>query len=196
MLIDETYFVRRLNLPQRGNAEGIADILDFVEQYEPEYLKCVLGLPLWQAFTDGTEGSGVPDQRWQDLLTGKDFTYQNCTHNWNGFKPASKISPIANYVYYQYVDNKTAEFVLTGVVVSSTDNNRTVAAVDRLVDTWNRMVDMNKDLYRFLKTNQVTYPEWKLCYDHLDGCGCGCGCDKCAPVGCGRFFEKKNSLGL
>lgn len=195
MIIDETYFVRRLNLPQIGNADGLADVRSFINQYETEYLQCVLGLDLWQAFIDGTEGSGIPDQRWLDLLNGKNFTYKNCTHNWPGFASASKISPIANYVYYQYVDNKIAEFVLTGVVVSSTDNNRTVAAVDRLVDAWNRMIDMNKDLYRFLKLNQVTYPEWALCYE-IDGCGCGCGCDKCAPVGCGRFFQKINSLNL
>ena len=195
MIIDETYFVRRLNLPQKGNPEGLAEILSFIEQYEAEYLQCVLGRELWQAFTDGTDGSGIPAQRWADLLDGKDFTYKKCMHNWTGFKPDDKLSPIANYVYYQYVDNKIAEFVLTGVVVSSTDKNRTVAATYRLVDAWNRMVDMNKDLYRFLKQNQVIYPEWKLCYT-VESCGCGCGCDKCAPVGCGRFFEKINSLDL
>lgn len=196
MIIDQTYFVRRLNLPQKGNAEGLADILSFVDQYETEYLQCVLGTVLWQAFSDGTEGSGIADQRWLDLLNGKDFTYKNCTHHWNGFAPASKISPIANYVYWHYVDRRgMGEVTLTGVTVSSTDNNRTVNAVDTLVDAWNRMVDMNKDLYRFLKVNQATYPEWKLCYE-IDGCGCGCGCDKCAPAGCGRFFEKSNSLGL
>lgn len=194
MLIDETYFTKRLNLPQRGNAEDLQDLLDFIEQYETEYLQCVLGLPLWEAFVAGTEGSGIPDARYQDLLHGANFTYKNCTHKWTGFAPTSKISPIANYVYWQYVENKIDAVTLTGVTVSSTENNRTVAATDRLVDAWNRMIDMNISLYRFLKANKTVYPEWQICYD--DGCGCGCGCDNCAPTGCGRFFAKINSLGL
>lgn len=201
MYIDETYFTKRLNLPQRGNTEGIADILDYVEQYEPEYLKCVLGAELWQAFNVGTDGSGPPsDVRWSDLLLGKDFSYKNCAYHWVGFAPASKISPIANYVFWQYVDAKIAEVVLTGVVVSETDNNRTVPATDVLVDAWNRMVDMNLTLYRFLKANASTYPEFKLCFDVNQFClpdyPCACGCEDCGPHPCSKFFRKINSLGL
>lgn len=203
MFIDETYFTRRQNVPQRGNTEGLQDLLSFVDQYEVEYLRCVLGLDLYDALAAGTEGSGTPDQRWIDLLTGKGFIYQGCKSYWGGLAPASKISPIANYVYWNYVDSKAEDFTLTGVVVSSTDNNRTVAPTNKLVAAWNTMVDMNVTLYRFLKASGVTYPEFKLCFTVDDchgldvyGCGYGCSCDCFTSSPCKRLFQKINSLGL
>ncbi len=194
MIIDSSYFINKLNLPQAGNTEGVTDVNNFIEQYEPEYLKCVLGLDLYNAFIDGVDGSGLPDeQRWIDLLEGVDFTYKNCLYHWNGFKPDAKISPIANYVFYQYVDNKVTDFTLIGMVQSTTDNNRVVVSDDVLVNAWNRMVDMNKNLYRFLKVNKTVYPEWKICYDH---CGCNCGCEQCANEGCEHLFKKQNRHSL
>lgn len=202
MIIDSTYFVNRLNLPQTGNSAGLAEVQDFIDQYEPEYLQCVLGLELWQAFTAGTEGSGLPDQRWTDLLEGKDFTKQNCAYHWNGFKPLTgKISPIANYVFFQFVEEREEDFTLVGNVKSTTENNRVVSATQRLVYTWNRMVDMNRLLYNFLQVNKATYPEWK------SHCKCGC-CksnwwDECSCCGdmriakrCCDLFKYKNVLGL
>ena len=197
MIIDQTYFRRKLSLPQTGNTDGLADVLDFIDTYEPEYLQAVLGYDLWKAFNAGTEGSGLPDQRWQDLLTGAEFTRNGCTYKWPGFQnQVSKISPIANYVFYQFIDNKITDVVLVGTVASKTDNNREKSPLDRLVDTWNRMVDMNNTLYHFLKVKKSVYPEWKICgcgcYT-VDLCGCGCGDD---PAGERNLFKKINSLGL
>jgi len=171
MIIDQSYFVRRLNVPQVGNTEGLDDLNGYIEQYEPEYLKCVLGFDLWKAFNEGIDGSGLPDvQRWIDLLEGAEFSQGGCTY-----------------------------YTLAGFVVSKTDNNRTVSGVYPLVYAWNRMCDLNKILYRFLKVNKAAYPEWKICAcpcDDVDHCGCGCNCDPRTPKGCGNLFAKINSLGL
>lgn len=201
MIIDSTYFVNRLNLPQTGNSAGLAEVQDFIDQYEPEYLQCVLGYDLWQAFIAGIEGSGLPEQRWTDLLEGKEFTKHNIVYKWNGFAPENKISPIANYVFYQFVDEREQDFTLVGNVKSTTENNRVVNATPRLVYTWNRMVDANRLLYNFLQVNKTTYPEWK---SHC-GCGCcksgywdECGCvvDMRIAKRCCDLFKYKNSLGL
>lgn len=200
MYIDTSYFVRKLNLPQTGNTEGAQEVESFIDQYEPEYLNCVLGLGLYRAFLQGTEGSGTPAQRWADLLHGADFTYRGCLYRWPGFTPlapAPKISPIAYYVFYQYVNNKVTDFHLVGEIASDTDNNRNTSPTDRLVDTWNRLVDLNRLLYQFLKVNKAVYPEWQeSCAGCYKPCSCSCGCDKCAPAGCGHFFEKINSIGF
>jgi hypothetical protein len=196
MYIDTSYFYNLLNLPQAGNTEGEQDVENFIDQYESEYLACVLGLSLYRAFVTGTEGSGVPAERWANLLNGGDFTYKSCLYNWPGFAPsapAQKISPIANYVFFKYVSNKTTDFTLVGEVASTTDNNRNVSPVDRLTEVWNRMVDLNKLLYQYLKANKSVYPEWQICWP---GCSCGCGCDKCAPSGCEHLLKKINSLGF
>lgn len=206
MIIDSTYFVNRLNLPQTGNSAGLAEVQAFIDQYEPEYLQCVLGYDLWQAFINGIDGSGLPEQRWIDLLQGKEFTKQSRLYKWPGFAPLTedgaitKLSPIANYVFYQFVDERVIDFTLVGNVKSTTENNRIADEAPRLVYTWNRMVDANRTLYNFLQANKTVYPEWK------SHCGCGC-CgyywDECCCPGdmrmsnrCCDLFKYKNSLGL
>lgn len=202
MLIDSTYFVNKINLAQVGNSLGLADVNNFIAQYEEQYLRCVLGPELYAAFIDEVSGSGVTDDpRYVDLLRGADFMHNSRAYHWTGFvplPPAIKVSPIANYVFYQYVENKITDFTLIGEVQSDTDNNRTVSPVDRLVDTWNRMVDMNLTLRNFLQANKTIYPEYKPIAIHdryydpfaLDNCGCY---DR-SP--CAELFKKKNSLGL
>lgn len=202
MIIDSTYFVNRLNLPQTGNSAGLAEVEDFIDQYEPEYLQCVLGLDLWQAFTEGIAGSGLPEQRWIDLLEGAEFVKAGCKYYWNGFKPLTgKISPIANYVFYQFVDERVIDFTLVGNVKATTENNRIADEAPRLVYTWNRMVDMNRLLYNFLRINKTVYPEWKShcscgCCNACYWDGCSCGCDMKIAKRCCDLFKYKNSLGL
>lgn len=195
MIIDSTYFINKLALPQVGNPEGLIAVNSFIQQYEPEFLQCALGYNLGQAFVAGLEDS-LPEDRWLWLLQGHSYTINGYNGAWKGFENATKQSPIANYVFYQFMDNKAVDFVLTGNVVSSTENNRTVNGVDRMVDTWNRMVDMNTDLVNYLRANKTLYPEWKEC-----GCkdwwlfpfhNAKCHYSRCAS----SVFKKKNSLDL
>jgi len=193
MLIDSTYFTNKRNLPQTGNTEGLADVDAFIEEYEPQYLQCVLGYNLWQLFDAATSGSGLPaEDRYLALLNGGTFTQNGCTYRWPGFM--ARPSPIAYFVYYQYVDNKVTDFALTGMVVSETDNNRRVASVDRLVDSWNRMCDLNNLLKGYMTANASIYPEWQIC-NYPGHCECGCSCHD-EPPGCDDLFKKINSLGL
>lgn len=157
MIIDSTYFTEKLSLPQRGNTEGAEIIEGFIDTYETEYLKKALGYDLWKAFTDGIEGSGVPDQRWVDLLDGKEFTYLNNNNKWEGFQTLKK-TPIANYVFYQYMGTPLNSLLST--VVQNVDNNSKISPTPLMIQVWNSMVDMNKVLWQFLKANTATYPEW------------------------------------
>lgn len=193
MIIDSTYFINKLALPQVSNPEGLIAVNNFINQYEPEFLQCALGYNLWQAFVDGIEDS-FPEDRWVWLLEGHSYTYNGRDNAWKGFENASKQSPIANYVFYQFMDNKAVDFVLTGNVVSSTENNRTVNGVDRMVDTWNRMVDMNINLLAYLRANKSLYPEWKecVCKKWWHSHNIKCHYSQCAS----SVYVKKNSLDL
>lgn len=199
MIIDSSYFVRNLALPQVGNPEGLIAVNAFIAKYEPQFLECALGFDLAQAFADGIEDS-LPEQRWVDLLEGADYSWKGRNNRWEGFENAAKLSPIANYVFYQFVDNKASTFALTGHIVSQTENNRTVNGVDRLVDTWNEMVDFNTRLMHFLRANKANYPEWRECnhqwlthywwYNN-------CHVDSCQYSGCkDNVFRKKNTFDL
>lgn len=158
-IIDHTFFKGKINLPQTANTEGRNIVTEFIETYEPEYLKKALGYDLWKAFTDGIAGSpGGYDQRWIDLLEGLEFTYLDKPYKWAGFE--NEQNPIANYVYYRYMQDKATDNTLVGTVVQNVDNNSRVNAVNKMIDAWNSMVDMNRQLWYFLKANKDTYPEW------------------------------------
>jgi len=250
MIIDYTYFTGKLSIPQITNTEGRALVSQFINDYENEYLEKVMGYDLWQAFMAGIEGSGMPDQRWVDLLEGKEFSYLGKNHKWGGFAagqdaidvnptnqytlvvdgpglydpPAGpsfelppsfvgvrfiierrgtgqlredeysisgstvtlnpllsgetlfitrgaltgtpisngqlKSSPITNYVYYKWKEDEAIHSTLVGTAVQNVDNNSKVNPVPKMVDAWNRMVDMNRTLWMFLKENADVYPEW------------------------------------
>jgi hypothetical protein len=162
MIIDTTYFVGKLNLPQTGNTEGTAIVDGFIQQYEPELLLKALGPGLFQAFTDEVYGSGSGDieQRFLDLLDGVSFSYNNTPFRWVGFRNTAKRSPIANYVYYKFLEDLVNSVALTGVVESMTDNNRNVSHNYKMVEAWNDQVYLLNHLWAFLYTNKAVYPEW------------------------------------
>src|SRR5574339_318819 len=161
MIIDYTYFIGKLRLPQTGNTEGREEIEGLIEIYEPEYLRKVLGLDLYEAFTEGIAGSGTPDQRWVDLLEGITFDHHGVNHRWNGFDPEDKLTPIANYVYYRYLEDTVSDVTLAGTSTGKTDNNARTSPMQKMVNAWNDMVDMNSELDRLLHNN-TDYPEYVL----------------------------------
>lgn len=253
MIIDASYFVGKLNLPGAGNTEGLANINLFINDYEDEYLQKVLGYDLWKAFVAGLL-EVVPEQKWLDLLEGKEFQYKGRTRKWIGFVPLStgssfsiddnnrkelvvdgpgafdpvggsasmtlppefvdedfiisfrvtgplrsdeysvvgniltltagtfntgatlfllkgpsislgtdstiKKSPIANYVYYRFLEDDAINTTLVGQVANKSDNATRVSPKLKMIDAWNRMVDYNTELFRFLQSGTNSYPEW------------------------------------
>lgn len=83
-LIDRSYFVGNINIPNTHRPE-IQERLDlFIETYEPELLQDLLGYPLYKAFMDGLQGAPV-DQKWTSLLEGVEYTNEsNRLTKWRG----------------------------------------------------------------------------------------------------------------
>ena len=160
MIIDYTYFtIGKLKLAQTGNTEGRTEINQDIEIYEPELLQKALGYDLWKAFTDGIEGSGSIETRWESLLSGIEFDYYGKNYKWNGFGPDNKLSPIANYCYYRYMEDSASDVTLAGTATGAVDNNTRVAPMQKMVNAWNDMVDMLHILHRFLLSSD-DYPEY------------------------------------
>lgn len=69
-----------------------------------------------------------------------------------------KRSPIANYVYYQYLKDSVSFTMGAGEVAPQTD----VASSPKMkmVKAWNEMAKMNRELYGFITANQSVYPEY------------------------------------
>ena len=82
MLIDRTYFVGEINIPNTNGANG--DVLDlFIDKYEAEFLQKALGYELYKEFKNGLVQDPVA-QKWRDLLEGAEYTFNSRLHKWNG----------------------------------------------------------------------------------------------------------------
>lgn len=83
-LIDRTYFVAELNIPNTSQV-AIGSAVDlFIEQYEEKLLNEVLGYTLNKAFKAGLQEVPVA-QKWTDLIEGVEYTdLTNKTRKWEG----------------------------------------------------------------------------------------------------------------
>lgn len=82
-LIDSSYFVGSINIPNTNKTE-IAERLDwFIKKYEPVLLTGILGYELYLAFKAGLQEITV-DQKWLDILYGADYTYQSRLKRFRG----------------------------------------------------------------------------------------------------------------
>lgn len=158
MIIDYEHFSGTINLPQTGSSDGKKTIAPYINEFEEEFLKKALGYELWKVFAAGIEGSGTHDQRWIDLLEGKEFTYGSITDKWTGFE--STPSPISQYVYYKFIENNISDTTTAGQALPKNTNAETVSPMRKMVDAWNKMVKLNQTLLSFLNANKDVYPEW------------------------------------
>jgi hypothetical protein len=84
MLIDRTYFVGELSIPNTSQA-SISSLTDlFIEKYEDEFLGEVLGYSLYKALKAGLQVLPVA-QKWTDLIEGVEYTnLSSKTKFWKG----------------------------------------------------------------------------------------------------------------
>lgn len=122
MIINKTYFVGERYIPHASpsisdNVTGVALDLDkFMGKYERDCLIRSLGRVLYLEFynqLDDAQPNGLKsgaDQKWDDLLNGKDYTAPNGeTVSWQGIRAESVLgsgdydqSFISDYVYWFY----------------------------------------------------------------------------------------------
>ena len=72
-LIDSTYFIGSLTIPQLGQPAVVDALNDFIQFQEPLFLQAALGYDLWEDFTNGLN-EAIIDQKWLDLRDGVKFT--------------------------------------------------------------------------------------------------------------------------
>ncbi|PHJ53862.1 hypothetical protein VF04_35035 [Nostoc linckia z7] len=155
-LITPDYFVRDILIENADKGSIIASLTDSINVYEPEYLDGVMGVSFAQLFL-----ANISDSRFQDLLNGKVYEYNGESYRWQGLvNGTTKTSPIADYVFYQYVKNNAQTISGVGAVTSNAENSTRVSPVDKMVLAWRKMVKVNQDMYYFLERNKDTYPEF------------------------------------
>lgn len=122
--IDTSYFVGELNIPNTDQAAVLQRLTWFIAKYEPEFLRKLMGYPLYKAFLAGINvvSPAVPNIKWLNILYGAEYTdYQGYIQKWKGLIVTD--TPIYNlsggYVY------KAPLYLTAGQTVGLTPNTNT-----------------------------------------------------------------------
>jgi hypothetical protein len=163
-LIDKTYFVGEINIPNTGNADVEARLNFFIAKYEDALLRKVLGDALYAAYKTGIAVTPTPDTKWTELRDGKVYTNSNSvSKTWMGFRNATtKQSMIANYVYYWYQRDSVTDTTAIGETSVKADNSSSKESpAVKMARAWNEAAKWIYDLLCFLLSNIETYTEFK-----------------------------------
>lgn len=185
-IIDSSYFYGDLGISQKSQAAVVANINWFIEKYEPDYCREMLGQELYKQYKDGTElpdGSAFLDesavaQKWKDLRDGKQYENRSgVIVYFKGLAPktnsTTKQSPIANFVFYHILRKNATSTTGSGEAKLQIENATKESSIDKQCFAWNQMVGLNYDLNEFLLSNSEVYPEyfnyvWRIKHDLFD----------------------------
>jgi len=156
-LIDTTYFFGKINLPQLGQASVSENLTLYINRYERLYLTKALGYEFSKLML-----ANPSEARFVALRTGAEYTIKDVVSKWEGFVNAGKVSPIANYVYYQYLADSAENVVGIGTTQNKAENAMVTSPINKMVAAWTDMRDQMKHLYGYLYANQSTYPEFDI----------------------------------
>jgi len=162
-LIDKTYFVQEINIPDSDYSGLTATIV----KYEREILTKLLGYELYTLVA--AYNVSTSPQRIKDIVEGKEYTVGDYTIKWNGLANTELESLIAYYVFYWYLRNKTTVTSVLGEVRPNVENSVNASPVQRLSGAWHRLMDLYgyagqdsliPSAYNFLSEHQSDYTEW------------------------------------
>jgi hypothetical protein len=159
-LIDITYFTGEIELPsvrEDASLSGHDAILargsngtlkGMIEKYQKEFLHSLLGKPLTDAFMAGLQETPIPD-KWQ-ALKGKLCAVGEF----------HKESPIAYYVYSYALPHLRNNTTPKGVKKAKATYANDSSDWRLLIESWNRMCDLNEELLIWLCENEAAYGEY------------------------------------
>lgn len=146
--IDYTYFYDDKKIPNLTDLGPVGTSLQtqlqrYINRWEPEYLKMVLGETLYNEAIAGLAVVPV-DAKWTALKA----KFVDATN---------KLSPIADYIYRKLVQKKKIFWIQTGEGEGTVQFTR-----ESLSSSWNDMVYATVDIVEWLEDNSITYPNYLL----------------------------------
>lgn len=142
-------------VPSTGNAEATR-IQSFITKYEPIFLKTILGMDLYTLFIAGLDANTAIYEAIRDGGTYDDI--YGITQEWEGF--VSGNNPIANFIYWYYQKSNASITTGIGETNASVENGTRTSPNQKMVESWNEMVDYNNMLHGYLYANSSIYPTY------------------------------------
>lgn len=157
-LIDVSYFIRDINIPNVTNPATLEKINSFIAKYEKECLINLFGYSIYKEIIEGTTARSVA------LKTGEEFTsVYGELKQWDGLVNSDKNSLIAYYVYF-YIQRSNAS-VTTGVAVKvpKSEAATTVTPYAKMIEAWNNYIDSCTLMYYYLVSKASDFPDLDYC---------------------------------
>lgn len=158
MLTTNSQFIYDISLPATDQNTGQGEELkNWTTVLEPKFLTEILGYEMYKDFnTHINDGSG----QWFDFIEGKEFVDKLGRQNtWDGFKTVG-ANPIAYFIYYEWVRNNHTTLTSLGTVMGAMENSTLVGPNDKLVNAWNRMVELLWVMDDYLRQNSTLFPNY------------------------------------
>lgn len=134
MLIDISYFKGALKIPNIDK-DPTAFEQNYIAVYEAEILTKLLGNSLYQLLI-ANYVSGTPSI-YVDLVEGKTYDVEinekTYSVKWNGLINSEKISLIAYYVYFKYLEQNYQQLTGLGVIQANSENANIVSPNAKMV---------------------------------------------------------------
>ena len=160
-LINQTFFVRDIFVPNLGNQADLDKLNYNIAKYEPECLLNIFGYPLYKVF--GTESS----QRMTDLLSGAEYyDGEGTLQKWQGLKHDTDISLIANYIFYFMEKYKASFSTGTGTGIAIPEAGQALSPAQKMSAAWNFYSSEVEAMTSFLWLKKINdlrvYPEFSF----------------------------------
>lgn len=152
-------------IAQLSNTGVNQNVQSFIDEYEPEFLKELLGVTLYNEFVEGLAQDPI-DPKWIALRDEMDLKLM-----------------IKCYVYYWYMINLTTTSAGTSEVKTKNENSTPVNNIDKEIKAWNKMVKK----VRLFDLSTTDYPSFvRIWWNRFDWWYPTCGVSE--------IFYYKNSL--
>jgi hypothetical protein len=167
MFTDSTYYVNDIQV----TGSDTTYILAAAPKYERELLRKCLGYTLAELVLSYSASS---EQRIKDIVEGKSYTEtingKETTMYWPGLANSDKNSPLAYYVYANFMNNENRHKSGVGMSAPNAENSVMVDPTFQIINTWNEARELMgyygqpktvPSLYNYLMTceDAGTYPE-------------------------------------
>jgi len=175
-LINNDYFTNSLSLPNTDSGKPEGEVLtSLILTLQPAYLDDLFGVEMAEDFNTSiedieTEINDVP-QKYRDIVFGKTFTALSGDKlKWIGLSShglvagqgtTNKVSPLANYVYFNYVSQLIKSVQSIGVVEPNFENGKLVSPHQTCVSVYNAMVKNHLILNELLLSDTTEYSTYK-----------------------------------
>jgi len=128
-----------------------------IAEYETEFLENFFGYEMAQEVTAEITTPDPTNLPYYNIVNGATYVDLNGdTQKWQGFKVGK--SPIANYIYTEYLRFKEIQITGLGTVKEQSENAMLADGSMLLVKAWNAMVEMNCNLHNYLVSIKGDYP--------------------------------------